>query len=159
VRANSLQQSVSGHSCESPFVSRFGLVHLAFKPAMDDEFGLVRSRVLNAYCIRHALDHFNQLRDRPPQFVAIAEFIGGSTCERHNSSIIEVRSRRSSCVFRHPQMFMSGSASPAEERSQAVLALLLLATKDRGHRSGVHDSKILIAVVEDRIRALDALFL
>ena len=31
--------------------------------------------------------------------------------------------------------------------------------KDRGHRSCVHDSEILIAVVEDRIRALDALFL
>jgi hypothetical protein len=39
------------------------------------------------------------------------------------------------------------------------LALLLLTTKERGHRSCVHDSKILIAVVEDRVRALGALLL
>ena len=38
-------------------------------------------------------------------------------------------------------------------------ALLLLATKNRRHRGCVHDSKILIAVVEDRVRALDALLL
>jgi len=36
---------------------------------------------------------------------------------------------------------------------------LLRAAKNRGHRSCVHDSEILIAVVEDHIRALDALFL
>jgi hypothetical protein len=34
-----------------------------------------------------------------------------------------------------------------------------MVTKDRRHGSRVHDSKILIAVVEDRIRALDALLL
>ena len=39
------------------------------------------------------------------------------------------------------------------------LALLLLAMKNRGHGGCVHDSKILIAVVEDRICALDALLL
>jgi hypothetical protein len=33
---------------------------------------------------------------------------------------------------------------------------LLLATKNRGHRSRAHDSNILIAVVEDCVRALDA---
>jgi hypothetical protein len=36
---------------------------------------------------------------------------------------------------------------------------LLLTTKNRGHGSCVHDSKILIAVVEDRVHALDALLL
>jgi hypothetical protein len=40
-----------------------------------------------------------------------------------------------------------------------VLALLLLATNNRGDRSCFHDSEILLAVVEDRVRALDALFL
>src|SRR5580704_17324191 len=38
-------------------------------------------------------------------------------------------------------------------------ALLLPATKNRSHRSCIHDSKILITVVEDRIRTLDAMFL
>src|SRR5208337_508120 len=33
------------------------------------------------------------------------------------------------------------------------------ATKNRSHRGGVHDSEILVAVVEDHIRSLDALFL
>jgi hypothetical protein len=39
------------------------------------------------------------------------------------------------------------------------LALLLLAMKNRGHGGCVHDSKILTAVVEDRVCALDALLL
>src|SRR5258708_6097782 len=37
--------------------------------------------------------------------------------------------------------------------------LLLTVAKNRGHRGCVHDSEILVAVVEYRIRALDALLL
>ena len=37
--------------------------------------------------------------------------------------------------------------------------LLRLATEDRGHSGCVHNAKILIAVVEDRVRAPDALLL
>ena len=49
------------------------------------------------------------------------------------------------------------TSAPTDPGRQLVL--LFRAAKDRGHRSCVHDSEILIAVVEDRIRALDALFL
>ncbi len=59
-------------------------MHFTLRAAMDDKLDLVCSWIFDTDCICFALDHLDQLQNGPPEFIAIAEFIGGSTWKRHS---------------------------------------------------------------------------
>jgi hypothetical protein len=59
------------------------LVKLSTGVAERYQFTLLKTRVLNTDRSEFAMQYPLKLRDRPPQLVTIAEFVGWSSRERH----------------------------------------------------------------------------